>query len=419
MSEPIRINRKRPLSLFEGFGVEMEYMITDSDTLKILPVSDKILQHRSGRIVSETSAENMAWSNELVLHVIEIKTDGAAIDLSSLPVGFQEQVSEINSILDIYGARLMPGAMHPWMDPYSEAKIWPHEYNAIYEAYNRIFDCRGHGWANLQSTHLNLPFNGDDEFGKLHAAIRLVLPLIPAMAASSPFADGERKSFLDFRMETYRTNSQRIPSITGKIVPEQVFTKEEYDRQIFQRMYRDIAPFDTEGILQEEWLNSRGAMSRWDRQTIEIRVIDIQENPIADIAIIEWIVNLIKALIEERWISFEDQITYKETDLYNILMETIKYGEQAVITNKKYLSIFGLNETSITASELCETIYSHLSPDYSFSNGSKKHLDLIFKKGPLGRRILNALPENFNREELFIVYANLCDCLKYGKPFDV
>ena len=419
MSRSFVLNKKRPLSLFEGFGVEMEYMIADSETLNILPISDNVLEQKAGSIVSEISAGNMAWSNELVLHVIEIKTDGAAMDLGSLAPAFQEQVSDINSILETHNALLMPGAIHPWMDPFTEVKLWPHEYNPIYETYNRIFDCRGHGWANLQSTHLNLPFNGDEEFGKLHAASRLILPLIPSLAASSPIADGERKPFLDYRMEKYRTNSLRIPSITGKIVPEPVFTKDDYDREIFRRMYRDISEFDPEGILQDEWLNSRGAMSRWDRQTIEIRVIDIQECPAADIAILEWIVNLTRSLVEEKWISFEDQKNWSEIDLYELLMAVVKDGEEAVITNENYLSMFGLSETSMKAGELCETIYNHLAPDYLFSIGSKKHLDLIFREGPLGRRILSALPEKFSREDLYFVYANLCDCLKHGKAFEI
>ncbi|HAL85576.1 MAG TPA: hypothetical protein DCM31_01010, partial [Deferribacteraceae bacterium] len=37
-------------------------------------------------------------------------------------------------------------------------------------------------------------------------------------------------------------------------------------------MYRDIAPYDPECILQEEWLNSRGAIARFDRKAIEIRL---------------------------------------------------------------------------------------------------------------------------------------------------
>ncbi|MCC5942710.1 MAG: hypothetical protein JJU37_14305 [Balneolaceae bacterium] len=418
MRKPISINRKRPLSLFEGYGVEMEYMIVDIDSLNVRPISDKILEKVAGKIVSEHSSNSMAWSNELVLHVIEVKTDGAAVDPGSLAPAFQEQIVAIDDILEEFDARLMPGAMHPWMDPFTEVNLWPHEYNAIYEAYNQIFDCRGHGWANLQSTHLNLPFNGDDEFGKLHAAVRLILPLIPAIAASSPIADGELKPFLDYRMENYRTNSLCVPSITGKIVPEPMFTKEDYNREIFQRMYRDISPFDPEGILQEEWLNSRGAMSRWDRQTIEIRVIDIQENPGADIAVLEWIINLTKALVEEMWSSLTDQKRWAETDLYDILMATVKNGEQAIINDERYLALFGLNEAKITAGELCEHIYKEISNSCSFSDEGKEYLDLIFNKGPLGRRILDALPQHFKKEDLLIVYTKLCDCLRYGKPFE-
>ena len=109
----------------------------------------------------------------------------------------------------------MPTAMHPWMDPHAEARLWPHEYNAVYAAFNRIFDCRGHGWSNLQSTHINLPFRGDEEFGRLHAAIRLVLPIIPGVAASSPAADGRLSGLLDSRLDAYRSNARRIPSISS------------------------------------------------------------------------------------------------------------------------------------------------------------------------------------------------------------
>ena len=125
--------------------------------------------------------------------------------------------------------------------------LWPHQHNPIYEIYNRIFDCRGHGWANLQSVHLNLPFCGDEEFGRLHAAIRLLLPILPALAASSPVADRRFAGFQDNRLDVYRNNSRRMPSITGEIIPEPVFTRSEYDRKIFQPMYQDIAPLDPDG----------------------------------------------------------------------------------------------------------------------------------------------------------------------------
>lgn len=41
------------LSLFEGFGVELEYMIVDSQTLNVRPIADHVLHHVAGRYQSE------------------------------------------------------------------------------------------------------------------------------------------------------------------------------------------------------------------------------------------------------------------------------------------------------------------------------------------------------------------------------
>lgn len=413
----VKIVDKRPIQLFDGYGVEMEYMIVDQNLLDISPASDRILTETDGHIVNEISMGPMAWSNELALHVIEVKTNGPVEGLDGLGSEFQRQIADIETRLGEIGLQLMPGAIHPWMDPFSEVKLWPHEYNPIYEAYNRIFDCRGHGWANLQSTHLNLPFHGDDEFEKLHAALRLILPLIPAMAASSPIADCEIKPFLDYRMEMYRTNSMKIPSITGLIIPEQVFTRNDYRTKIFETMYRDISPHDPEGILRDEWLNSRGAMSRWDRGAIEIRVIDIQEHPGADIAILEWIVNLAKHLVSEGFCSLEDQKSWHERDLYALLLATMKDGEQALITNQDYIRLFGINKETMAAGDLCEHIFRDLQAEYPFSADSANILQLIFEEGPLGRRILNALPNAVKPAQIHAVYEQLCDCLRDGRSF--
>ena len=69
-------------------------------------------------------------------------------------------------------------------------RLWPHENREVYDAFDRIFSCKGHGWANLQSMHINLPFADDAEFGRLHAAIRFLMPLMPGLTASSPVMDG-------------------------------------------------------------------------------------------------------------------------------------------------------------------------------------------------------------------------------------
>ena len=150
-----------PLSLFAGYGIELEYMIVDRASLDVLAIADKLIHAVAGDYRSEVEQGELAWSNEMVLHVIEIKTNGPAGALEPLPALFQRDITRINELLAPHAACLMPGAIHPWMDPRRDTRLWPHEYNSVYEAYDRIFGCQGHGWSNLQSVHLNLPFAGD------------------------------------------------------------------------------------------------------------------------------------------------------------------------------------------------------------------------------------------------------------------
>jgi len=246
------------LHIFQAYGVELEYMIVDRKTLNIRPIADELLKYELGEYGSDFENGMVTWSNELVLHVIELKSTKPESNFPSLESAFADDVRRINAILEKWDAMLLPTAAHPWMDPMTETKLWPHsDDNAVYDTYNRVFDCRGHGWSNLQSTHLNLPFYDDEEFAKLHAAVRMVLPILPALCASSPILDGKITGFLDTRMNYYKTNQSRIPSITGKVVPEAVFSRRQYLNTIYEKIKNDIAPFDTDNVLNPIWVNSR------------------------------------------------------------------------------------------------------------------------------------------------------------------
>jgi len=57
-----------PLRLFEGYGIEVEYMIVHRETLKVLPVTDWLLKKVSGGYNNEVEMGDLDWSNELVMH---------------------------------------------------------------------------------------------------------------------------------------------------------------------------------------------------------------------------------------------------------------------------------------------------------------------------------------------------------------
>ena len=407
------------LPLFAGYGIELEYIIVDRDQYNVLPVTDQILKAAAGNFVSEYEEGPIAWSNELVLHVIELKTNGPVGTLTGLPDQFSSNIRRINKILENMNGRLMPAAMHPWMNPFKETRLWPHESSEIYDSYNRIFNCQGHGWSNLQSMHINLPFADDHEFAQLHAAIRILLPIMPALAASSPIMDGQYSGLLDTRLEVYRRNAEKIPSITGLVIPEPTQNYLDYQNMILQPMYAAIAPHDQEGILQYEWLNSRGAIARFDRNTIEIRVLDTQELPQADIAIAAMIISILKKITATLWSDVTEQNQLDTASLAELLMLVIRDGELATITNKSYLELFEFPDRKCQVQELWQYMLESISvDDTDLIPELRKTIEYIIRCGPLARRIKQSIGKECKRSHLEESYRRLCDCLNNGQTFE-
>lgn len=411
------------LSAFAGYGIELEYMIVDRDSLAVLPIADALLRQAAGedRAAGEAAAEvrrgHFAWSNELVLHLVELKNAAPDARLDGLAAGFQAELARIGQLLAGFGARLMPTAMHPWMDPARETRLWPHQHSDIYQAYDRIFGCRAHGWANIQSMHLNLPFAGDAEFARLHAAVRLLLPILPALAASSPVADGRLRAALDFRMACYRFHPARVPALIGQLVPDNAAGRAAYQAEVLAPMYRDIAPLDPGGVLRHEWLNARAAMPRFDRNALEIRVLDVQECPRADLAIAALAGAVARALYDGRWGGLDAQRRMETGALLEILLACIRDADRAWIDDADYLALLGFPQGRCQAHELWRHLLAACRGDPLLAQVDRLPLDTILSHGPLARRILRALGADFDRPRLHAVYRELCDCLAEGRLF--
>ena len=96
------------LPAFSGYGIELEYMIVDRGTLSVLPIAEKVLQRISETCASGLRRGKLAWSHELVLHLIELKNVEPDNDIDALAAGFQSEIQRINDLLQPMGARLMP-----------------------------------------------------------------------------------------------------------------------------------------------------------------------------------------------------------------------------------------------------------------------------------------------------------------------
>lgn len=402
--------------LFSVIGLEIEYMLVDKETLDVRPVSDKILQELAqGTLSNEVALGETALSNELVMHVIELKNNGPKPLSRAIVQQFHQTLVHLQQVLEPHSLQLLPTGAHPWMDPATETQRWPHGNREIYQQYSKIFNCEGHGFANLQSMHVNLPFANGEEFKLLHNAIRLLLPLLPALAASTPFLDGRYTSMQDSRLHYYNRNQQNIKAISGEIIPEFIRSPAEYQQIILAPMYEAIAPFDPEGILQHEWLNSRAAIAKFDYGAMEIRIIDSQECVNADYAIACAIVAILR-----HWINhshyFIDYPCASEP-LVALYQETIHHGLMAVPTGADILQQWQLTRGAKNCREVWAQLLERVSSDIDYH--SQLMLQTILAQGNLSQRIVNACGSDFSRRNLKRIYRQLGHCLMDNQQLQV
>lgn len=393
--------------IFSVVGIEIEYMLVDKNTLDVQPKSDLILSGLAGQLVNEIQLGDIAISNELVMHVLELKNNGPKPIDAPIFEQFQHVIINLQPLLAEHDLVLMPSGAHPWMNPLEETRRWPYENMAIYNQYDSIFDCQGHGWANLQSMHVNLPYATQDEFDQLHNLIRIILPLIPALAASTPILDGAYTGMLDSRLYYYESNQKKISTISGHIIPEFIRTETEYHEKILTPMYQEISPYDPEKILQYPWLNSRAAIPKFDQKAIEIRIIDSQECIYADIAIAKVIFALLK-----HWHSTSEYYLENPCEthrLKRIYDQAIKTGFSTLIEDKELLNQWQLPRRVMNIREIWTLLIEQVS--HQLEPQLQTTLEHILKYGNLSERLLCAIGKNVNKQALKKVYSQLTHCL--------
>lgn len=396
-------------ALLSVLGIEIEYMLVDISTLNVQPKNDVILQELAGKLVNEVELGDIAASNELVMHVIELKNNGPKPSHYPHAQEFQQTILKLQPLLEQHHLQLLPTGAHPWMNPLVETKRWPHGNRAIYNTFDRIFNCQGHGWANLQSMHLNLPFSDDEEFCLLHNTIRLLLPLLPALAASTPILEGTTTGLLDSRLGFYSKNQLRIPSITGEVIPDFIQSEAQYQSEILEPIYNDLSTFDPEGVLQHEWVNSRAAIPKFEYNAIEIRIIDTQECVNADIAIAKAIHAILKNWCNHGSRLFLEKIC-ETAKLKAIYDQTIKNGLDVVIEDEEVLEQWHLpKKHKMTIADVWTLLIEGVSSDLDHT--SQLALEHILSKGNLSERILRACKGDLSKEKLLSVYRTLGNCL--------
>jgi gamma-glutamyl:cysteine ligase YbdK (ATP-grasp superfamily) len=374
--------------------------------MQILPISDKIIKTYSGKTQNFVELPKFTFGKEMQLHVMEIK---ANLPFKS-PVDFEETmqnaVSTLSGIVQKSSAALLGTGMHPLMN-LSETGIWPHYHRKIYGEYGKIFNLCQHGWLNIQSFHLNLPYKNEVEGVMLHNLLVNLIAYLPALAASSPIFEGKMGPDNDNRLSFYRVNQKEVPSITDKIIPNYVYSFSQYKKEVIGGYSADLARAGADKtLLNREWVNSRGVIFRFDRAALELRVMDEQECIKSDVALSCYIRAAMRGLMAGKVELLPRELLLQ--DFNNV----VKDGLNAQVQNPN----------GKTARQVCQH-YLRVAEENTDSD-EKKYLWLIKKRldeGNLSEIIRkNVLQKAQNlgfHEATRKVYSKLISCLRNNEPY--
>ena len=411
----------QPYRAFEVCGLELEYALVDRD-LNRAPLAESALALLGGRPTSEVQLGAAGFTNEIVDHVLEVRTDIPLPGLVETEAVLVEALRRVGALLASRhgGARLLPTAMHPWLDP-RQAQLWKRSSRRVYETYARLFDTESHGWRNVQSCHVNLPLGTDAEAVALVNACALLVPYLPALAASSPMLEGELGPAVCNRLAHILTHQLKVPASQGELVPEYCESLAGYRRDIFGPMFAAIDALPDSKAIRGEFLNARAAVIKFSRQSLEVRVLDTQECVKLDVAIasfVRWSLAWLAGELQSGRLALP-----KHALLVKDLHATVQHGSQARV-HAPYLDDLPRDEAGLSSvADLLRALLTRART--RVTPAEAPYMDLIasvIESGSLSERIAARLRPHQGNEDAFTeaarrTYIELADCLLDNEPW--
>jgi gamma-glutamyl:cysteine ligase YbdK (ATP-grasp superfamily) len=387
-------------------GPEHEFSLVNEE-LQALPIVDKVIKDFCGKVVNFVELPRFTFGKELQLHVMEIKANAPFKSPELFEETMQNAVATLLDFLEKkYHAHLLGTGMHPLLR-LEKTSVWPHRHRKIYQEYSKVFNLKQHGWLNIQSFHLNLPYSQEEKGVLLHNMLAGLCAYLPAISASSPICEGAIGPNVDNRLYFYKVNQREVPSITGDVIPEPVSSFNQYRREVIGQYSQDLAKAGAgKTILFKEWVNSRGVIFRFDRSALEVRVMDEQECVKSDVALSCFIRAALRGLIAERIEPLQHQLLVRD---FNSVMA-------------KGLNAKVLHPNGETARQVCQHLFNLALENAE--EDEKKYLWIVKKRiesGNLSELIRERISKKAQKtdleEAILSVYSTLIKCLADNQPY--
>ncbi|XES76898.1 MAG: glutamate-cysteine ligase family protein [Candidatus Bathyarchaeia archaeon] len=387
-------------------GPEHEFSIVNGD-LKALPITDQIIKRYCGKLLNFVELPNFTFGKEMQLHVMELKANKPFPSSQLFEETMQTAVTTLSGFLEKqFSAHLLGTGMHPLLN-LDGTGIWPHRHRKIYEAYGKVFNLKQHGWLNIQSFHLNLPYQKQPDGVLLHNLLANMCPYLPAVSASSPIYEGVLREKVDNRLTFYKANQHEVAAVSGDVVPEYVSSFNMYRTDVIGRYSRDLANAGAPAtLLYKEWVNSRGVIFRFDRCALEVRVMDEQECIKSDVALSCFVRAALRGMLLESPQFLPHDLLVEDFNL--VLAE----GLNAQVRHPR----------GPTARSVCQHLYT-----VAWANATaeeKTYLPLVKKRIEQGnlsdvirKDVLKRAQHTDFMDAIITVYSKLIRCLATNQPY--
>ena len=374
--------------------------VVRAGSLKASDVDAELLAELNGSVVSGTP-KALSWGSGPAGHLIVLSTAQPIDDTAQAHAAMHAEVVRASTTLEDRNLLLLPAGVHPFL---AGSITTPATFPGADHA----------GWRNNQCLVVKLPFT-DDDLAKVLAAVRVLLPILPVLSAASPIIEGRIGPSLDMRLVLQSQRFSAWSALAGPLIPEAVFTRDEYYRTVFTPIVKalaDIGMHDTADIMA---MDSRSATANFDPDHIELKVLDGQESIGANMALAELVVAVLRKLCNGRWISTYVQRAWDAADLTEILQNVLRNGPQAVIDDQQYLRTFGCDAESMSAARLWEHIIAQLGKQ--LSTRCRDHAMFMLREGNLAQRILKGTGASPDMDKLRSVYERVCSSLLRDEAF--
>lgn len=391
-------------------------MIVDRSTLELKPIISELLSSLDEEGEQKTAAGKcLKWKPGYQPHIFRICSASPQTNLNTLEHAIADELRIVNRLLAEFGAMLLPGGMHPLTDPFKVAT--PPVTDPLGQLQERLFDTKGHSWVNLNRTYVELPYQSEEMLQRLQAAIRIVLPIIPALSASSPIVEGGNTGKTDNALRYARARYSRFPGIAGQLIPEPYFSERKYTEMVLDKIRHQLEPVDPQGLIHPAQINFRSAIPDFQGKRMILQIMEPQECVAADMAIVRLVTEAIRFFLEEKTIRFEEQMEARMEILCGILEDVMVSGRNTEVFSSEYLAFFGLDEVC-TVGNIWQHLFQKLSNDPLRPLAMYEHeLSVILEQGSLSERILTVVGEKPGTEELVFMWRRLIDCLEQNRLF--